>query len=51
MKRVIALLLVAVLVYGISQNPRRWAKAGKHVGNQIATAADGFGTFITDLAT
>ena len=51
MRRLILLALIALVVFGISQQPHAWANGTSHVGHHIADIARGFGTFITDVLT
>lgn len=51
MRKLVLLAVVAIVLYGISQNPNRWADAGHGLGSTVADVADGFGTFFTRLLT
>lgn len=51
MKRALFGIFVALIVWGISQNPGQWADAAEGLGGKIAHAADGFGTFLTRVLT
>lgn len=51
MKRLALLAVIGIVLYGISQNPNRWADAGQGLGSTVADVADGFGTFFTRLLT
>lgn len=51
MKRLAFGIIVALILWGISQNPGQWADAAEGLGDKIANAADGFGTFLTRVLT
>lgn len=51
MRKLLLGAVVVLVLYGISQNPNQWADAGEGLGDKLATAADGFGTFLTRLFT
>ncbi len=51
MRRLVLGIIVALILWGISQNPGQWADAAEGLGDKIGTAADGFGTFLTRLLT
>jgi ABC-type cobalt transport system substrate-binding protein len=51
MRKLIAIVLAVLLIYGISQHPHQWADVGEGAGNKVANVAEGVGTFFTDLFT
>ena len=51
MRKLLLIVVIGLVLYGISQNPNQWATAGEGLGDQLASIADGFGTFFTRLLT
>ncbi len=51
MKRLALGIIVALIVWGISQNPDQWADAAEGFGGKLATAANGIGTFFVRVLT
>lgn len=51
MKRAAFAILVALVLWGISQNPGQWADAAEGGGDKLANVADNFGTFLTRVLT
>ena len=49
MRRILAVLAICMVLYGISESPHRWATAVGADGSKIADVASGFGTFFTDV--
>jgi hypothetical protein len=49
MRKLLIFAVIALVVYGISQSPKTWANATQNLGGHIAEAADGIGTFFTEL--
>jgi hypothetical protein len=51
MKKLLILVLIGAVLFGIKEHPHRWSAAAEGAGSWIADAARGVGTFITDVAT
>jgi hypothetical protein len=51
MRKIVAIVLIGLLIYSISQAPGQWSDTVGHYGDKAADIASGIGEFFTDLAT
>ncbi len=49
MRRILAFVLIAIVLYGISTSPETWANAVEKAGSKAADVGSGWGTFITNV--
>jgi hypothetical protein len=49
MRRLLMIVAIGTVLYGISQSPGQWADTVEAIGGKLSEIASGFGTFLSRI--